>query len=97
MSGRSPSWIAAVSAAILHAETSNPVWRGDLLDAILATPDPRITQLEADRAELVAALKRIERRLSAHPDDTLQDDRRDKHIAHGIARATLSKIEGDGK
>lgn len=42
-------------------------------------------------AELLEALRRIERRLSAHPDDTLEDDRRDKRKAHGIAVAAISK------
>ena len=29
--------IARLSSLILHADTTNPVWRGDLLDAILTT------------------------------------------------------------
>lgn len=49
--------------------------------------------LESVNADLLEALKRIHRRLSAHPDDTPADDRRDKHIAFSIAQGAISLAE----
>lgn len=49
--------------------------------------------------ELVKALRAIERRLRQHPDDTADDDRRDKRKAHMIAELALlrTRSEGEGK
>lgn len=60
-----------------------------------ASPETsRIESLEAQVAALREALGRAEIRLRPHIDDTLEDDRRDKRIAHMILKEALSNNEG---
>lgn len=80
----------------------------EAVDRILtATPDPRITQLEADRAEVVALLKRSSEALNSaftQADAEMRDHDRiaAQHDAivrnfRSDVRATLSRIGEDGK
>ena len=61
----------------------------DLIAAINAVPDPRIAQLEADRAELVKFARSV-------ADDPYEHGVRIQRFKRN-ARATLSRIGEDGK
>lgn len=74
---------------------------------LFATPDPRITQLEADRAEAVTLLNRANEALNsafaqADAEANGHDKIADRHSAvvrqfQSDVRATLSRIGEDGK
>lgn len=53
----------------------------------------RLPTLEAAYIEAVGVLREIERRTTAHPDDNGSDDKRDKRIAHSLARKFLGDTE----
>jgi hypothetical protein len=79
-----PYWRSARGDNEIHANAARIVACVNALEGI-ANP--------AAIPMLVAEMKLIERRLRPHDEDDLEDDRRDKRIAHSIARRALAALD----
>jgi len=57
----------------------------DRLKALLNS----VAEIDATNARLMMAMNNIKNRTAPRPDDTLDDDKRDKRLAHAIAQEAL--------
>lgn len=88
------------AAAVICCDMGIDYFQGgdSLLDKQMGLRREAADRLQSQAAEIAAlraVLGRIEGRTCPHPDDSAEDDKRDKRIAHELARAALSPKETD--